>query len=115
MSEIETTANNSSKKGFFVKLLNGDYGLAKTYWLYGVMVGIVVSIIMNASTSNDFKVAITVPYVTYCVPVIMGLWNSANKYQGPKVWAVMGKVSAVFTAFQMLLFVFAIFALIGKM
>ena len=35
---------NSINKSFFIKLKDGDFGLAKTYWLYGVVVNLVLSI-----------------------------------------------------------------------
>jgi len=46
MSEIENATNGSEtiEKGFFGKLSNGDFGLAKTYWRYGVGVQFVVRI-----------------------------------------------------------------------
>jgi len=35
MSEIGSTSGGTRQKGFFSKLVNGDFGLAKTYWLFG--------------------------------------------------------------------------------
>jgi zinc-ribbon domain len=34
-------------RGFFTKLLHGDYGLAKTYWLYGMLIGSIIFIVLS--------------------------------------------------------------------
>ena len=39
--------NTLNKKSFWKKLRDGDYGLAKTYWLYGVGVGFIIGILCN--------------------------------------------------------------------
>ena len=38
---MDVFTQGNEHKGFFSKLSSGDYGLAKTYWLYGVVAGIV--------------------------------------------------------------------------
>ena len=41
MRDTGHTSSGLESKGFFSKLINGDFSLARTYWLYGVVVGIV--------------------------------------------------------------------------
>lgn len=95
MSELESTTSGSTEKGFFGKLANGDFGLAKTYWLYWVVVGIVVNIISNVVTSIGVLVILMLVYTAYAIPVIMGTWRAANKYQGSKIWAILAKIVIV--------------------
>jgi len=97
MTELETATNGAtgSERGFFGKLANGDFGLAKTYWLYGVLVGIVFNIISNAVTSVGGEVILILAHTAYAIPVTMGTWRAANKYQGPKIWAVLAKIAVV--------------------
>ena len=53
MSEIETSdhSSESSSRAFFGrqaflgKLVNGDFSLARTYWLYGIFVGVIYELI----------------------------------------------------------------------
>lgn len=47
MSNLENAASVDEQKGFFSKLSAGDFGLAKTYWLYGVVVGIVINLVIQ--------------------------------------------------------------------
>lgn len=91
-----------SSYGFFSKLSRGDYGLAKTYWLYGVAVGIVVNIVFSIIKSPGIIAIALLAYAVYEIPVIMGIWRSATKYTGPNVWAVLAKVASVFGALMML-------------
>ncbi len=101
MPELETVANASTEKGFFWKLANGDFGLAKTYWVYGVLVGVVVNIITNVVTSIGGLVILILAYTAYQIPVIMGIWRAANKYQGPKIWAILAKIAVVLGAIML--------------
>jgi hypothetical protein len=81
---------------FFSKLAKGELGLAKTYWLYGVLVGIVVSIISNVITSIGGLIILMLAHTAYSIPVLMGIWRASSKYQGLKVWAILAKVAVVF-------------------
>ncbi len=114
MSEIETTANDSTEKGFFGKLANGDFGLAKTYWLYGVLVGFIVNIAMKPITSIGLLVIVMLAYTAYEIPVIMGTWRAANKYQGSKIWAVLAKIAVVLGAIMLVVGLIAIVGLLGQ-
>ena len=104
MSEIEKSVNGlaSSKKGFFEKLANGDFGLAKTFWLYNVLVTLIVKIVfevfIEVSQSIGLLVVFLLAYTAYEIPVLMGIWRAANKYQGPKIWAVLARIEVVLGA-----------------
>lgn len=116
MTELETAVNGTagSERGFFGKLANGDFGLAKTYWLYGVLVGIVVNIISNAVTSVGGVVILILAYTAYEIPVIMGTWRAANKYQGSKIWAVLAKIAVVLGAIMLAVGLLAVIGLLGQ-
>ena len=90
-----------TEKGFFGKLANGDYGLAKTYWLYGVLVGAVVSLISKAFTSAGVVLTLMFAHAVYWIPVAIGTWRAANKYQGPKIWAILAKIAIVIGAIML--------------
>ena len=94
MAELKTTTNGptENKRGFFVKLANGDFGLAKTFWLYGILVSIVVKLISEAVTSIGGLVILILAFMAYNIPLLMGIWRAANKYHGPKIWAVLAKI-----------------------
>ena len=98
-------------KDFLLKLKAGDYGLAKTYWLYGVVVNIVYKIVDLIITAASYEVSILVFFIMvgYTYFQIIGLWNAASKYEGLKLWAIIAKILAVLGG---LLTIFVVFALI---
>jgi hypothetical protein len=95
MQEIDSNQNDSSEKSFFGKLANGDFGLAKTYWLYGVLVGFVTNILIMAISSTGILVVVFLALVAYSVPLYLGVWRAANKYEGRKLWSILAKIATV--------------------
>ena len=100
-SEVGETGNlaETPHKGFFGKLVNGDYGLAKTYWLFGVLVAAIFIIVMNVPMSWRWYLFIAIGYTIYLFPLYVGIWSAANKYQGHKVWAVLAKIVVIIGVF----------------
>jgi len=50
-------------KDFLLKLKAGDYGLAKTYWLYGVVVNIAYRIVDIVLTALSYELSILVFFI----------------------------------------------------
>lgn len=111
-SDLQTATSNVSEKGFFGKLANGDFGLAKTYWIYGVLAGIVVNIVLSVVTSIGALVFLMLAYIAYEIPVLMGTWRAANKYPGLKIWAILAQVAVVLGAIMLAVGLFAIIGLL---
>lgn len=85
-------------KIFFDKLINGDLGLAKTFWIYNILVNIVLAIIyqvdlINANTTVFW--IINIPHIIYYTIVLLGIWIASNKYKGKQYWAILAKVYVV--------------------
>lgn len=108
--ENEIGSGVTKEKGFFGKLSNGDFGLAKTYWQYGVLVGFVVNISTKAITSIGLLAMVMLVHFAYFIPLAMGTWRAANKYEGSKIWAVLAKIA---TILGMIMTFFALVALAG--
>ena len=83
---------------FVKKLWNGDYGLAVTYWIYGVIIPhiiVVVSVIFD-EMGYPFFMLVTIVFFVIATPVILvGIWNAADRYEGPYIWANLAKVAVV--------------------
>jgi|AP45_3_1055517.scaffolds.fasta_scaffold51892_1 hypothetical protein len=121
MSEIENATNGSEtiEKGFFGKLSNGDFGLAKTYWRYGVGVQFVVRIAaifiifilssLPAGTLEFLLVIVSLAFTAYAIPLGMGIWRAANKYEGSKIWATLAKANVILGVFVLALNLLALF------
>lgn len=104
----------SSENGLFSKLINGDLGLAKTYWLYGVLVGLFVNLIAGAITSTSFLIILVIIYTAYEIPVLIGIWRAAGKYQGLKVWAVLAKIAVILGAIMLTISFLAVLILLSE-
>lgn len=115
MSENENTTNgiDGTQKGFFAKLKNGDFGLAKTYWLYGVLVGVILNIVTRPITSTGLLVIVVLIHTAYRILVIMGIWRAANKYKGSKIWAILAKIATVFGTIILVVELIVIAKLLG--
>lgn len=99
-SEVLNLGESSSSEsgGFFSKLMQGDYGLPKTYWLFGILGNLLfsASIALAAATGSiPMLVMSVIASVMYSLAVAVGIWRASNKYPGPKVWAVMAKISVI--------------------
>ena len=112
-----SSASRSSYSGertHLQKLVAGEYGLAKTYWLFGVGIGFLASVLLQilgaAGASGGLLVIFGLVAISYNCAVLKGIWEAANQYRGPRVWAILGKVAVVLGALQI---VAAIFIVIG--
>ena len=106
---LETTESESppldedeEKFPFFLRLARGDFGLARTYWLFGVLAGCVVSLVaqtvdrtLDAYNAVVAVVAIGLVHVPYQIVVAIGVWRAAGAYRGPRLWGVLAKTAVV--------------------
>jgi len=103
-----TIAFNSplqSQKSFLKRLIAGDLGLAKTFWIYVCMVGIFINIAIvmtDALTIQLLIIPATLVLLAYAAPLHLAVWRAANQYRGPKIWATLAKLNV-----QVNLFAFA--------
>ena len=113
MSEIENATNGSEtiEKGFFGKLSNGDFGLAKTYWRYGIGVQVVVRIATIFIPYFGLLVIVSLAHTAYAIPLFMGIWRAANKYEGSKIWATLAKANVILGVFVLALNLLSLFFL----
>lgn len=99
--------NEGDNRWFLIKLAAGSYGLAKTFWLFGILVWaayIVAEGMFLASkdmANRDAAIAIGLAFIAYLFFIIPGIWNAADKYQGPKLLAVLSKFVPVLWLIQL--------------
>ena len=102
------------KPGLILRLWNGDVSLAKTYWLYGVLGGVIFRLLSpwltyllasNVDNLSRFDEAIiryawSALLIFYSVLISIAIWRSATKSikRNPKssAWAYLAKVSVIF-------------------
>ena len=116
-SEIEVPhvkAADPDNGNFFIQLINGDFGLAKTYWLFGVVVGLVVNLLSRSVPSLGVLILLTLAYTAYEIVMLIGTWRAANRYRGPGVWILLAKVAVVFGAVLLAAGVLMTISLLGR-
>lgn len=79
----------------FKSLKDGDFGLAKTYWLFGVLGNFLISLPLNLLTGLVPIAVYSLFSLAYGVTVLLGIWNAANRYTGFKLWAILAKLAAI--------------------
>ena len=76
--------NNNT--GFLTRFIQGHYGLAKTYWLFGIAGGVVVYILTTAVVAADgglgMFLGIGLATLAYFVIWAIGVWRAATLYDG---------------------------------
>ena len=104
--EINTTEQISKShkqeaqdKGFWKKLISGDFGLAKSYWLFLFGVNIIFRVLFavgEESASVSFILGVALIWVIYEPIAFIGTWRASEKYEGSGFWSGLVKVLIVF-------------------
>ncbi len=94
--------------GFWTRLIQGHYGLAKTYWLFGIAGGVVVYILTIAVGAVDggigMLLGVGLAVLAYFVIWAIGVWRAATLYQGRRLWAILAKVAVILGVLQWVLY-----------
>jgi hypothetical protein len=81
------------KKHLFKKFIDGDFSLALSFWVFGLigllLLGLIVTLILPKMI---FVRLITYPYLIYAS---IGIWKSSNKYNGKKIFSILAKIMVV--------------------
>jgi len=89
------------------ELWRGDVPLVKTYWIYGVVVSAVLSVLLRVlwgmPAVNSVFALVWIATTVYGVFIAVAVWRSAGKYQGPKVWMILARVMAVMSILRTIL------------
>ena len=84
---------------FFKKILSGEFGLVKAFWIYGILSSYALVIIftglviyLNSKIINSVG---SVLIMSYIFIQIIGVWNASNQYKGKLIWAFFSKLFIV--------------------
>jgi len=96
---------------FLSKLWLGRLGLAKTYWIYNLLIPILLSIPIKlwSGEPSFFPFAYLCLLSIYSYVALIGLWRSSDLYKGNQVWAWLAKAVAVIGLLSQLLVALAVF------
>jgi hypothetical protein len=84
-----------------IRFLRGEIGLARTYWIYGVLAGFPWAIFI-ATVSREFAEPATsaaaLMAFAYFALVYVAVWNASSQYTGPSIWRALAKVAVLCTS-----------------
>lgn len=108
MSEVN---NEKGVMAFMQQMRSGELGLAKTFWLYGVL-GSVVWQIMFVSTMLFVVPAFIIGplWIYYIVINLIGVWNAAKTYQGPGIWSILAKIAVALNILMIAIMIITLIA-----
>ncbi len=94
-------------KNFFLQLLAGQYGLARTYWLFGMggifVITEVLSPILDATLSS-YSTHIIIPLLAvYQCYAAISIFRAADRFRGNAVWPILAKTTTTIAMLMLLL------------
>ena len=97
-----------ARRGVIARLWNGNYSLAVTFWVFGVLVRILEWILLKyveflelAKTSPWLFNVTLVLAIALEVCILVGMWRSAGKYKGFRLWPILVRAVVLFVIFSM--------------
>lgn len=84
-------AVSKNERGFIEKFMAGDFGLAKTFWLFAFLPNFVLSPIVRVLPLGAGMV-LAVILTPYLIFAMIAIWRAAAKYEGKKIWPILAKV-----------------------
>lgn len=97
-SSVDSSVDVSETKFFLSKLIDGDYGLAKTYWLFGVVGNILVNISLFVALqigSLPVFISIYALAIVYGLTALFGIWVAAGNYGGFVLWKYLARFMVI--------------------
>ena len=95
----------SKKPSIFLKLFRGEIKLLLTFWTFCISLPLLGNLIFSELVFPMLDVTSSVGTASiflwgtfmgvYGVIASVGLWRSAGRYAGPRVWAALSKVASV--------------------
>jgi hypothetical protein len=84
------------------RLWRGDEGLARTFWLWNVLISQISASVFGGAMGAIAAVLGAPIIIVMCVGLIsiwlflsIATWRAAGQYQGRRLWAVLARIDAV--------------------
>ena len=95
--------HSKNQKKLFPKLIAGEYGLAKTFWVFGIIPDFimlpVIWVVENLLKHNrDIPLILTlilIAYLIYRPIVLIGTWRASTMYSGFKLWKYLSRAHVI--------------------
>ena len=82
----------------FNTLIMGKFGLAKTYWVFGICIMVLLYILSNiigTLGSPTLSIVWVLGLYAYQVIVWVAIWRAAGRYSGPVIWSGLAKFAVI--------------------
>jgi hypothetical protein len=93
------TVEKAASTNILTRLWDGDLSLAVTFWIWIFSANIICNAlffyILITFESKILAQLIFLPAAIYFVVAYVGLWRSANKYKGRKIWASLARLQSL--------------------
>ena len=89
-------------QAFFPRLLRGDYGLPKTFWIYLVLASLLMGMAFQLVDSPEMLIVLSLLFTAYRVIAFIGTWRAADRFAGGKVWVILSKIVVLVEAVLMI-------------
>lgn len=82
---------------YIKKLWQGKVSLVETYWLWGVLVSIVLSlgVSMAPLVNQTFAVIVSLVAFLYAIFISVAIWKSASLFEGKLLWKYLAKIAVI--------------------
>jgi hypothetical protein len=91
--------------GVIGNLWEGNYTLVKTYWLFGTVGGIALTLafimLVELTASRPIVLLGLAALCAWQIFISVAIWRSATKYTGTAIWKVLAKIAVVLGAFRL--------------
>ena len=101
----ESAREGSKKPSILLKLFRGEIKLLITFWTFCISLPLLGNIIFTQLVFPHLDAASSVGtasmllwgllMMVYGIIASIGLWRSAGRYAGPRMWAILSKIFAV--------------------
>ena len=80
-------------KKLYKNLINGSFGLSKTFWIYNFLIGNILNILFIPLYLNPISTIIAIVIsIYYQAVVIIGIWRAGSQYNGWKGWVLLSRL-----------------------
>lgn len=88
---IAKDTNEHAHAWFGAKLMSGGFGLAKTFWGFGVLANGAYRLLSRLLDSEILILCMSLVFLAYFVMVLIGLFRAAANYTGPRAYKEAAK------------------------
>ena len=81
-------------ENWFEKIIDGDFGLAKTFWLFYFIPNGLLNFLTRKVPNEQFDWIYGL-YFIFIIPVMLGIWRAADRYEGSKIWSFLAKFTVI--------------------